>query len=108
MTKDELTAWALANGWQLADGMPSLMKPKRPTEAIVRLVFKSTVVNVEVKKPTGKWEKITGAPYAQVTMAEDADIPEGLGFTTITGFTLLMRENKDRLAMAKLSGGPGP
>jgi hypothetical protein len=30
MTKDEITAWALANGWQMIDGAPSLTKPFPP------------------------------------------------------------------------------
>jgi hypothetical protein len=30
MTKDEITAWALANGWTLIDGIPSLTKPTKP------------------------------------------------------------------------------
>ena len=53
MDKDELTRWALANGWQIIGGMPSLTKPTAPKEAIVRMVFKATVVHVEVKKPAG-------------------------------------------------------
>jgi len=57
MDKDELTAWALRNGWQVMGGAPCLTKPSAPKEAIVRMVFKATVVNLEVKKPAGKWEK---------------------------------------------------
>ena len=30
MTKDEITVWALANGWQMIDGFPSLTKPDGP------------------------------------------------------------------------------
>ena len=30
MTKDEITAWALANGWQMIDGVPCLTKPAAP------------------------------------------------------------------------------
>ena len=44
MTKDELTAWALKNGWQEIGGHLSLTKPSKPSEAIVRLVLKGTVV----------------------------------------------------------------
>src|SRR3954447_13662312 len=29
MTKDELTAWALASGWKMINGFPSLSKPGR-------------------------------------------------------------------------------
>jgi hypothetical protein len=63
MDKDALTTWALANGWQTIAGCLSLTKPSAPKEAIVRMVFKETVVNLEVKKPAGKWEKVSGAPY---------------------------------------------
>src|SRR5690606_31912956 len=66
MDKDALTAWALANGWQMIAGHPSLTKPSSPKEAIVRMVLKATVVTLEVKKPAGKWEKVSGAAYAKV------------------------------------------
>lgn len=106
MTKDELTGWALANGWQMIDGAPCLTKPSRPSEAIVRLVLKATLVNVEVKKPAGKWEKIAGAPYAKIEADEDTGLPRGLGFDTITGFTMLMEDNKNRAVFAKLNARP--
>src|SRR5487761_2152111 len=61
MDKDALTAWALANGWQMMGGHPSLTKPSAPKEAIVRMVLKATVVHIEAKKPAGKWEKVSGA-----------------------------------------------
>ena len=89
MTKDEITQWALANGWQMIDGFPnqtktkkenttktqtknkqmidgapSLTKPAAPHPAIVRLVLKATVAAVEIKKPAGKWEKVSGESYA--------------------------------------------
>ena len=63
MTKDELSAWALANGWQMLAGFPSLTKPSAPSVAIVRLVLKTTVASLEIKKPAGKWEKVSGAAY---------------------------------------------
>jgi hypothetical protein len=103
MTKDELTTWALANGWQMVAGMPSLTKPKSPKEAIVRMALKTTVVNLEVKKPAGKWEKVAGLPYASVTPDEEG-LPLGLGFENIPGFRMLMRENKDRLMFARMTG----
>lgn len=104
MDKDELTGWALANGWQMIAGCPSLTKPSSPKEAIVRMVFKATVVNVEVKKPAGKWEKVSGQSYAKVRLDADAEVPSGLGLDTITGFSMLMRDNKDRMVFAKLAG----
>ena len=66
MTKDEITAWALANGWQMMDGVPSLTKPAAPHPAIVRLVLKATVASVEIKKPAGKWEKVASESYSKI------------------------------------------
>lgn len=97
MDKDELTAWALANGWRVIAGCPSLTKPSRPDEPIVRLVLKATVVHVEVKKPAGKWERLTGAAYGKVEADPDTGVPRGLGLVSIPGFTQLMQQNRDRL-----------
>jgi hypothetical protein len=108
MDKDALTAWALANGWQIIAGHPSLTKPSSPKEAIVRMVLKATVVHLEVKKPAGKWEKVAGAAYAEVQPDPETGLPRGLGVDTIPGFTMLMRENKDRLVFARMAGTPKP
>ena len=102
MDRDELTAWALSSGWQIIAGQPSLTKPSAPKEAIVRMVLKTTVVNIEVKKPAGKWEKISGEAYARVLADEENGMPRGLGLETIPGFTMLMRDNKDRQVFARL------
>jgi hypothetical protein len=104
MDKDELTAWALKSGWQIIAGCPSLTKPSRPREPIVRIVFKTTVVNLEIKKPAGKWEKVAGQSYGKISADPDTGLPLGLGFDTIPGFTMLMRENNDRRAFAGMSG----
>ena len=106
MTKDELTQWALANGWQMIAGCPSLTKPSSPKEAIVRMVLKATVVHVEVKKPAGKWEKVSGDSYGKVLQDDETGLPRGLGLDTISGFTMLMRENRDRQVFSKLTGTP--
>jgi hypothetical protein len=106
MDKDDLTAWALKNGWQMIAGCPSLTKPSSPKEAIVRLSLKATVVTLEVKKPAGKWEKVSSQSYAKVQADEDTGLPLGLGLDTIPGFTMLMRENKDRMAFARMAGTP--
>ena len=106
MDKDELTTWALANGWQMIAGCPSLTKPRSPKEAIVRMAFKATVVNLEVKKPAGKWEKVSGQSYAKVQADPDTALPLGLGLETIPGFTMLMRDNKDRMTFARMTGTP--
>jgi len=104
MTKDELTTWALANGWQMIDGAPSLTKPSPPHPAIVRLVLKATVVNLEIKKPAGKWEKVASQSYSKITADPDTGVPDGLDLAKISGLTLLMQDNKDRMVFAKLSG----
>jgi hypothetical protein len=103
MTKDELTAWALANGWQIVDGHPSLKKPRTET-AIVRLVLKATVATLEIKKPAGKWDKVATQAYAKIEADPHSGIPGGLGLTTISGLTSLMQDNKDSQVFAKLTG----
>ena len=105
MTKDEITAWALANGWQMIDGFPSLTKPAAPHPAIVRLVLKATVASVEIKKPAGKWEKVSGESYSKIEPDDDG-MPGKLGLGTISGLTLLMRDNKDRQMFARMGGIP--
>jgi hypothetical protein len=40
MTKEELTEWALKNGWQQMGEELCLTKPANPKEAIVRLIRK--------------------------------------------------------------------
>jgi hypothetical protein len=102
MDKEALTAWALANGWQMIGGYPSLTKPSAPKEAIVRLVLKATVANLEVKKPAGKWEKLGGAAYAKIEPDPETGLPRGLGLDIIPGFTMLMRDNKDRQVFARM------
>jgi hypothetical protein len=104
MTKQELTDWALANGWQMIAGAPCLTKPSAPKEAIVRMVLKASVVNIEVKKPAGKWEKFSGAAYAKVLPDEERGMPSGLGMENIPGFAMLMRDNKDRQVFARMGG----
>ena len=66
MTKDELTTWALANGWQMIAGHPSLTRPSAPDTAIVRLMLKATVASLEIKTPAGKWEKVSSEAYAKI------------------------------------------
>ena len=109
MTKDELTAWALKNGWQMIGDHPSLTKPsvrrEGPGEAIVRLVLKATMASLEIKKPSGKWEKVTGEAYSKIVADPDTGMPGGLGFATITGLTKLMQDNKDQQMFSKMKGG---
>jgi hypothetical protein len=104
MTKDELTAWALANGWEMAGGFLSLMKPRQPNVAIVRLVLKATVASLEIKSPLGKWEKVAGESYSKIQADPDTGMPGALGLSTINGLSSLMQENKDRLVFSKMKG----
>jgi len=104
MTKDELSAWALSNGWQELGGFISLVRPTKPSEAIVRMVFKTTVVQLEIRKPSGKWDKVKSESFDKIVYDDDAELPRGIGLTTISGLTRLMQDNKDRLAFSKFSG----
>ncbi len=97
MTKEELTAWALGNGWRLIAGHPSLTKPGKPNDPIVRLVLKETVANLEVRKPAGKWEKVSGQSYAKVTHDVEDGLPQGLGFEQVPTITRLMQDNRDAM-----------
>jgi hypothetical protein len=108
MTKDEITAWALANGWQMLDGNPVLTKPRSPhpataATAIVRLVLKATVAGLEIKKPAGKWEKVASESYAKIEAGSEG-IPGGLKLDTLAGLNQLMEDNRDRLMLARMSG----
>ena len=107
MDKDALTQWALKHGWQMIDGNPSLTKPSAPQQAIVRLILKGTVVNLEIKKPIGKWEKVLGVPYNKIEFDEEGDMPRGLGLDTISGLSTLMQENKYRMVFAKPAAPKG-
>ncbi len=100
MTKEELTTWALASGWKMIGGCPSLCKPSRPGEAIVRLVLKATVANVEIRKPAGRWEKVSGASYAAIAPDADSGVPRGLGLVSIQGLSRLMQDNRDSMVFA--------
>jgi hypothetical protein len=101
MTKEDITAWALANGWQMIDGFLSLTKPSAPHPAVVRLVLKATVASIEIKKPAGKWEKVSGESYAKIQADAETGMPGNLGLGTISGLTSLMRDNKDRQLFAR-------
>ena len=105
MTKDELTEWALAHGWRMIAGHPSLTKPGAPKDPIVRLVLKATVANLEVRKPAGKWEKVGGESYAKVLPGAEDELPHGLGFEKVPSITRLMQENRDQMVFARMGSG---
>lgn len=100
MTKEQLTDWALAHGWRMMGAYLSLAKPNRPNEAIVRLVLKTTVAQLEAKKPAGKWEKLASCAYKQLVPDEDSGVPRGLGLVSTPGFAKLMQDNRDAQVFA--------
>jgi hypothetical protein len=102
MTKDEITAWALASGWQMIAGCPSLTKPSSPKEAIVRLALKATVATLEVKLPAGRWDKVASEPYGKISADPESGLPLGLGFEKIPSFSMLMQDNRDRQVFARM------
>lgn len=106
MDREELTAWASKNGWQIIAGWPSLTKPSSPKEPIVRMVFKATVVNFEIRKPSGKWEKVSSQGYSKIAPDPDTGMPMGMGLDTTPGLTMLMQQNKDRSVFAAMKGDP--
>ena len=108
MDKDALASWALANGWRLIAGHPSLTKPSAPNEAIVRLLLQATVAHVEATKPAGSGETVAGAPYAQIEADPDGGLPRGLGLEAIPSIGMLMQENRDRMVFARMTGSAKP
>jgi hypothetical protein len=100
VTQDELTAWAAANGWRMMGGAMSLAKPGRPGDAIVRMVFKATVVALDVRKAT-KWEKVGSAKYEEISLDAEGERVMGLGFEKVPSISMLMRENRDAQVFAK-------
>jgi hypothetical protein len=103
LTKEELSAWALTAGWRVIAGHPSLTKPTALNDPIVRIVLKATVANLEVRKPAGKWEKVAGESYGNITPHPEGGPPLGLGFENVPSITMLMQDNRD----AMVFGGMG-
>ena len=108
MTKEELTEWAVKNGWQQIGEELCLTKPNNPKEAIVRLIPKATVVVLEIKKPVGKWEKISSTPYKDISNDVETGFPRGLGLETMTNLRFLMEDNKARTVFAKFNAPKKP
>jgi hypothetical protein len=95
MTKEDLTAWALKNGFTMVAGHPSLTKPSRKTEAIVRIQLKATVATLEIKTPAGRWDKIKSTAYKDITPDQETGTPRGLGLVNTPGIAKLMQDNRD-------------
>ena len=108
MTKEELTEWALKNGWQPMGADLCLTKPNNPKEAIVRLTPKATVVILEIKKPVGKWDKISSTPYNKISADAETGFPRGLGLETMSNLSFLMEDNKNRMVFAKFNAPKTP
>lgn len=96
MDKEELTAWALASGWRMIGVHPSLTDPSAPKQAVVRLVLKATGVDLEIRTPMGKWQKVAGQAYVKIHPDPQSGLPMGMGLESITGLARLMQENRDR------------
>jgi hypothetical protein len=62
------------------------------------------VVNLKVRKPAGKWEKVAGESYAHVVQGSEDEPPRGLGFVKVPSITLLMRQNRDAMIFGRMSG----
>jgi len=98
----------LANGWRVIAGHPSRTKSGAPNDPVVRFVLKATVVNLEVRKPAGKWEKVAGERYPQIVQGSEDEPPRGLSFEKIPSVTLLMQQNRDAMVFGRMSGGSSP
>jgi hypothetical protein len=86
MTKEDLTAWALKNGFKLTAGNLTLAKPNRPADIIVRIVLKATVANLEIKKPSGKWEKMRARLTGILCRMRIRMCRAGLGWSVFRGW----------------------
>lgn len=95
MTRDELTKWALTHGWRMIDGMPSLSIPGLPNHAFVRLRLAESDANIEVKKASGNWEAVSGAPYADIEADERNGLPRGLGLETLSSMARSLLSSMD-------------
>ncbi len=104
MTREDLTAWAVANGWRVIAGHPSLTRPGAPNDPIVRLVLKATVANLEVRKPAGKWEKVAGESYPNIAEDPEDGPPRGLGFEKVPSISMLMQANRDAMVFSRMTG----
>ena len=100
MTKEELTEWAVKNGWQQMGEELCLTKPNNPKEAIVRLIPKATVVVLEIKKPVGKWEKISSTPYNKITADAETGFPRGLGLEAMANLSQASRSSRSSAVSA--------
>jgi hypothetical protein len=101
LTRGELTIWALANGWRVIAGHPSLTKPGARNDPIVRLVLKATVVDLEVRKPAGKWENVAGKGYGARLGRRAATWP---WLRKVPSIRLLMQQNRDAMVFGRMRG----
>jgi hypothetical protein len=67
-------------------------------------VLKATIASLEIKKPAGKWDKVARANYSKINPDPETGMPDSLGLRTISGITLLMQDNKDRMVFSRLTG----
>lgn len=100
MDREAISAWAMANGFREIGGTPCLIKPQSPKEPIARILFKATVAQFELRKPSGTWEKIGSAAYAAITPDPESGLPRGMGMEKMPGLPKLMQDNKDQKVFA--------
>ena len=62
------------------------------------------MATLEIRKPAGKWEKVSSAPYAKVMPGTEDGPPQGLGFESVPSLSMLMQENRDAAVFARMGG----
>jgi hypothetical protein len=82
-----------------------LTKPGASNDPLVRLVPKATLVNLDVRKPAGQWDKEAGESYAHVAQGLEDEPPRGLSFEKVPSIALLMQQNRDTMVFGRVRGG---
>ncbi len=83
MTREDITKWALSNGWRMLDGWPSLSMPSSPSVPSVRMVFHDDAAAIEARMPSGEWTAVTSAAYDSIQADAQTGYPVGLGIETL-------------------------
>ena len=67
MDRNELTAWALANGWQMLAGCPSLTKPQFRAE-VSDVLRKAQLKKIQIAEEKGDFKEAADS-YIEYTKA---------------------------------------
>jgi hypothetical protein len=109
MSRDDLAAWAQANGWIEKDGHPIWEIPE--TGVVVRMVFLARMVRLE-QLCQGEWHRMSSAYYSIIEPDKRTGIPRGIGlYTRLMGFEfrkMLARRNTVARSDDDPSGSKGP